>query len=406
MSRQKCFYNFIFVAAFLLPINLQAELREAVTPLHAIGMGGAFTAVAIDDASIWTNPAGVARVRKARAKSGLHLLKIPNFAGASNPAGRSYAAALAAPASAPADVLSESNTSVDMPAYGEASIFPVGFFDIGKNAPMALGTLLSSKVSTYVDPATPTMAQVSSIVNTSAVITIGFASASNRANFGINFRPTNRYAYDASVPIADAKDKTAMRKNITSDAGKGTGVGIDAGAMFTLADFWFPTLGVSVLNLPTGCNTVTNPYTLTDQSVCGTKFSLAGNSFNQLSAIDPMDLRGGISISPRLSRTLSFRLAADVHHYYLKGGSNYYGLSGVDAGKLIHAGGEIFYGNPLESSPTWSLRAGVNQTFLTFGISARLGKLALDFASYGIDTSITVTPKEDRRTSAGVSLYF
>ena len=399
-------YLLISISFWLATTDVRSELRETVTPIHAIGMGGAFTAIANDDASIWSNPAGVARVRKARSKSGLHLLKLPNITAASNPAGKSYVSALASPASAASDVISTSNTSSDQPAFAEATAFPVGFFDIGRNSPMAVGALASTKIGTFVNSDTPTDAHVSAITDAAAVITIGFASPSNRVNFGINVRPTSRYAYDSSVPIDDAKDKTTMRKNFTSDAGKGSGVGIDAGGLFTLADFWFPTIGISVLNLPTGCQTATNPYSNSEQSICGTKFNLNGNFFDPMQAIDPTDIRAGLSISPRITRNLSFRLAADVHHYYLKSGTSYYGLSNVDAGKLVHAGGEIFYGNPLSANPIISVRAGVNQTFLTFGVSVRLGVLALDFASYGVDTSITATPTEDRRTSAGLSLFF
>src|SRR4051812_41940172 len=63
------------------------ELQENYVPVRPLGMGNAFTAVANDDSAVWTNPAGIARARKARARNWFSM-KVPNIGAGANARGK------------------------------------------------------------------------------------------------------------------------------------------------------------------------------------------------------------------------------------------------------------------------------------------------------------------------------
>ena len=63
---------------------------------------------------------------------------------------------------------------------------------------------------------------------------------------------------------------------------------------------------------------------------------------------------------------------------------------------MLHAGVELFTGNPLVVSPL-AVRAGFNQGFVTVGGTLHLGFMTIEVASYGADVSTTAKPQEDRR---------
>ena len=170
--------------------------------------------------------------------------------------------------------------------------------------------------------------------------------------------------------------------------------------LWTVADFWYPTLGLAILNAPLGCvNGFLNPYNKLRENVCGTKYQVSSTSsynMDSLYLLDPTDIRLGLSIMPRLARTVSLRIAFDLQHGFLQVGENYWGLQGVDLSKLFHAGVEIFIGNPLERYTT-AIRFGSGQGFASYGISLDLLLLKIEFAAYGVDIGSYSKPQEDRR---------
>jgi hypothetical protein len=369
-------------------------------------MGGAFTAVANDENSMFTNPAGVARVRKARSRSMVHIARFPNLNLGFNAASRGlYSTIKSNSKTELADAIAASNILSDKPFYVRAGAFPVIMFEAGKNLPAGFGLFQNSVSKIYIDKDIPADARMVSITDVGAAIGIGMTNFSNRLNLGLTLRPTYRYAFENSVPVVDLKSSTAIAKKLRQDSNAGTGIGVDIGAMVTLADFWFPTVGIAVRNLPTGCqDDYLNPLMEERQKICGTKFSGGDGNPDALSRIDPMDVRAGVSISPRIGKDFGIRFAADIHNAYLKSTTAYYGLPGADASKLLHGGVELFSGNPLEQSRV-SARVGANQGFVTYGASLNLPWFHLDFASYGVDVSDQAKRVEDRRflISAGLS---
>jgi hypothetical protein len=391
----------------LISVVCHAELPEGFTGTRPAGMGGAFTAVANDENAFWTNPAGVARARKARARHGIHIAKFPNVSLGVNAGSRGlYTAIMGASSSNIADSIAAADILSDKPFYIRGSVFPVIMFEAGKNQPMGFGLVSNSVSKIYIDKDIPTDARVVSITDVGAGFGIAYTNFANRLNLGVTLRPTYRYAYENTIPVEELKNKTSLARRFRKDSNAGLGVGVDVGAMFTLSDFWFPTIGIAARNLPTGCQgDYLNPNSEERQNICGTKYSGKGGNPDALSRIDPTDLRAGVSISPRFSRELGLRFAADIHNVYMKSSTAYYGLPGVDIAKLLHGGLEVFSGNPLEQS-RFSLRVGSNQGFVTYGASILLPWFHVDFASYGVDISDQAKRVEDRRYLASIGSTF
>ena len=383
----------------------RAEVPEGYLTPRPMGLGGAFTAVANDESAFWTNPAGIARVRKARSRKGLHILKLPNLTLGVNAASRSFYGAISATTSGGvADVIANSNLDTSKPFYARAAAFPSILFDLGKNNPAGLGVFQNSTMRVYIDKDIPTDARVSSVSDIGTSFGYAFTDSSNRMTLGFTLRPTYRYAYEDTIPSSELKSRSALYTRIKKDNNRGVGLGADVGFLYTLADYWFPTFGLAVRNLPTGCKKdYLNPFTEKRQNICGTKYTGSEGNPEALSVIDPTDARVGMSISPRVGSDYGIRFSADIQNIYLGQSSTYYGLPGIDIAKMLHGGLEVFTGNPLERS-AYAFQLGANQGFVTWGFAINSAFGSLEFASYAADVSNTLKRVEDRRYLTSFSM--
>lgn len=380
------------------------EIREIYSPTRPTGMGGAFTAIANDENSVWTNPAGIARLRKARSRKPISLITVPNATSGANNSARKFYTGLRSTDDI-AETIADSEVSDDKPFWAMFSVAPLAFFDAG-GLPMATGFYSNTVTKIVPNAALPTESKVDALTDLGALYSFAFTNSSNRFSIGAQARYVNRYALESTVETASLQDLASLKTQFEDHANSATAVAIDAGMMFTLADFWFPTLGISVLNAPLGCQeNYLNPFAKERQTVCGTVFT--GDIANQeaLTTVDPTDIRVGLSISPRLSRTIGLRMAVDMHNISFASGDTYIGQPGIPIMKTLHAGAELFYGNPLMPNPV-SLRLGASQGFVSYGASLRLGALAMEMAVYGRDISNDDTPREDRRILGSLSLEF
>lgn len=399
--------HFITLILFLGVTSLtQAqELPESFVPVRSNGMGGAFTAIANDENSVWTNPAGIARVRKARSRGALDIIKVPNLAFGANTNSRSFLSRISALGdSTTADTLSSKvNDLAEKPLWASLSTFPLAMVRFG-NLPSVIGGYSHTTIKAVIDSENPLQASTVAISDVGGVLGLAITDRSNRINFGINMRYVKRYAYEETLPIIDMASPTELQARIKSNSNVSQAFALDMGFMWTFADFWYPTFGIAIFNSPLGCkDDYLNPFSKTREKVCGTVFS--GNIANTdaLSTIDPTDIRFGLSMTPRFSRSLAARISAGLHHIHGASGSNNYGLSEVPIQKQIHAGVEIFTGNPL-LPPPFSVSFGYNQGFYSMGFTVRMPFISFDVASYGRDISTTDSPTEDRRIMVGFSI--
>ncbi|MBI2602136.1 MAG: hypothetical protein HYW48_03690 [Deltaproteobacteria bacterium] len=403
----------ICLAVLMFPLGgAGQELPEHFLPVRPIGMGGAFTAIANDQNSIWTNPAGIGRIRKHRSRKHLHLLSVPNLVGGVNDQAQSFygsfktAGAENSGADAAANVKTaiENTATIDKPIWARAAINPVAFVEITRGTPGVFSLFSNTRLKIQVDKDDTSSAQVESVSDTGAVLGIGLTNNTNRHNLGLQVRPIFRFAYDERVDLETLTNTSEMQKRILTEGNTVSAVALDLGWMWTFADYWFPSVGVSVLNVPTGCRqNFLNPFTELRETICGTTFKGSINNEESLFLVDPTDIRVGVSLTPRIFHKVALRFAVDVHHLYLSSGDTYYGLPGAEPIKTVHGGIELFIGNPLLLHP-FSARLGVSQGFVTTGVTLRVGPVFLEFASYGQDISAETTSKEDRRTLFALSL--
>ena len=397
--------TFLMLAAvFLFAPYSRAEVPDGYLSPRPAGMGGAFTAVANDESVFWTNPAGISRVRKARSREVVHIVKIPNVTIAANTNSKNVLSVIKGSTSdGVADAIAGSSLSPAKPFYARAAAFPVILFDAGKNNPMGFGVFENSAMRVFIDKNIPTDARIVAVTDVGANYGVAYSNPSNRFNLGMTLRPTYRYAYEDTSPTSELKSKTALVKRIHKGSNRGVGVGADVGFLFTLADFWYPTIGGAIRNLPTGCKAnYLNPFTELRQNICGTKFSGSSGNPDALSVLDPMDTRIGVSISPRLAKDFGMRFTGDIQNISLGSGKTYYGMPGIDAAKMLHGGIEFYSGNPLARS-AFAVQVGANQGFVTWGVTANTPFASLEIASYGADISSTVKRIEDRRYVASIS---
>lgn len=382
------------------------EIPEGFSGIRPTGMGDAFTAIANDESSVWTNPAGIARTRKARSRSSFHITKFPNIIGGANSNGQNFYKGYSTAADQSIEsIVAASDNLGDKPFWARAALFPVTIFDPAPATPMALGIYTNTVAKIIVPKDTPDVARVEAISDLGGVLTLASQNFANRLNAALQMRPVARYAYEDKIPSASLLNKGEMTTRLKDDSNKSQALAMDAGVLYTIADFWFPTIGFSVLNIPTGCRAnYLNPFTQKEERVCGTVFRGTFANDDALSTVDATDIRVGLAITPRLGRGLSARLALDMHHIPLGNSSASYGLQGIEVGKLVHVGVEVFPGNPLEIAE-FSLRAGYSQGFASFGASADLGIATIEFATFGRDVSSTVAPLEDRRFLGSITLW-
>lgn len=399
---------FTVFSLFSIPDSANAEeIPEYFTAVRPIGMGDAFTAVANDENSIWTNPAGIGRVRKARSRNAFSIVKFPNVIGGTNSEGYSFNKAYKSSAEKNVDeIISGAEGLADKPFWARAAAFPVTLFNAGREVPMAFGLLSNTTAKIVIPSDTPDVARIEAISDVGGVLSLGFTTVANRMNIGLQARPIARYAYEDRIPSQDLLNKGVMTERLQAGANKSQAVALDAGIMMTLGDFWFPTFGAAIFNIPVGCKSnYLNPFTEKPERVCGTVYSGSFANEDALSTVDPTDIRVGISITPRLSQKIAVRLALDGHHLPAGDTSASYGLQGIEVSKLIHAGAELVLGNPLLVSP-FSLRTGYSQGFPTAGASINIGFLSLDAAVFGRDVSSTSSPIEDLRYLGSASFDF
>lgn len=383
------------------------ELPEHFQPVRPNAAGGAFTAIANDENAVWTNPGGIARIRKARTRSKLHIIKVPNLIVGANTKSREFIEGISQSGNEEniSKAVDQAEDLGDKPFWSVASAFPMVMLDSG-SLPTILGFYTHTTLKAVIDQDNPENARTEAISDVGGVLGMAFDNRTNRFNLGFNLRYFSRYAYEETLPLTVLAEAREVQTRIKTGSNKTTAFAVDAGMMFTFADFWFPTLGVAVYNLPTGCrNNYLNPFSKKRETVCGTKFTGDFGNPEALSTVDPMDLRVGLSITPRLSRKIAVRVSLDMHHISFQSGENSYGLTEVPFQKQLHAGAEFFVGNPLLPSP-FSVSVGMSQGYYTMGASVRISYLSLDFATFGRDISSNDTPVEDRRIMGGLSIDF
>lgn len=387
------FYRALSAAGLLLVSSpaIAGELFSPLITVKPLGMGGAYTAIAGDHNAPFTNPAGATRVKKARGRGTFHYLQVPNLVAGANSDGQKLSGLVNGGA------VDESFADLGKNgAWAAVGISPMAVFQY-RSTIITTGMANESVLSTVPSPADNTLLDVNTSLDNTPYLNLSWHDRSNLISGALQLRYTQRNATAMTIPVTLLADKAAVKAAHNENTKKSTGLALDTGLLLTFADFWYPTLGVAVFNLPLGCQQdYLNPYSKAREDVCGTVFN--GADPDAISSVDPTDIRVGFSISPRMGRDLGIRMAIDYHHIYAGG----YGLSQIPVSKQLHAGFQIYQGNPLLPAP-YALSFGMGQGMVSAGVSANLGGLQIELTTYGRDISYEEAPQEDRRTLISIS---
>lgn len=389
------------------------EIPSDWKSMRALGMGNAFTGVSNDETAPFFNPAGVARTHNPRSKSKIQFLTFPGLTLGGNEAGVKALRQPGPALSRFSNLFDYAMENPNTPVYFEAQAYPAMIYGGKKSATILVGFPMRSTTKIMVpDAENPLSAYVRSSTTASAVFGTGVTSRAGRVSAGVSVRPNMRYGllYDNFNP-SDVSI-SSFKSEIMGKAAKTYAVPIDVGVLFVAADYWLPSLGIAVRNLPTGCaKEYINPVTGEKINVCGSKRfgSLSEDAeANMDNVLDPTEARVGVSITPRgkISGTaVNFRLAADVYPIPITTGGVSYGLGDLYINKLVHVGAEFSFGNPNYGS-SFALRAGLNQGFLTYGGTINMFGVEFEYASYMEDIGERLEQKADRRHLVGVTTTF
>ena len=292
------------------------------------------------------------------------------------------------------------------------SAFPLIGFDTskGSQAPIIIGAFGQSRITSLVDTtdlsSASTTAATQAFIDAGGMIDFAYNSKTNLFSLGVQIRGIKRVDYEDVLSGETLLDQELLGDRLSGYSNSTFALAADVSMLWTFADIWFPTLAVSMMNVPISCKeNYLNPFSMTRQKVCGTVFRGGVKNKDALKLIDPTNLMVGLSMTPRITRKVGFRVALEMHHINLEVGDQNWGLTDVSLARKLHGGIEIFVGNPLDPSP-FSITAGVNQSYLTYGINIKLGLLELAYAKYSEDVSTTNTSREDVRHSAELSFEF
>lgn len=391
------------------------DLQDKFYTVRPKGMGGAFVSIANDKNAVWYNPAGVARMRRSRSRRKLHVFTIPNVQASWNESGLNYITSMAKGGGDEglSDILTGAGSSVGTDnIFANVGAFPLVGFDVKKRgqSPFVVGAYGQSRITSVVDTAdlaSPnTTAATQAFVDVGGLFDIAFNTKSNLFSFGLQIRGAKRNDFEDVLSSEILLDETLLMDRLREFSNSTFGLAVDAGMLWTFADLWFPTLAISMMDLPISCKqNYLNPFSMTRQEVCGTVYTGDVKNEDALALVDPTNLMVGLSMTPRLSRNVGLRIAVEMHNINLEVGKQNWGLSDISLARKIHAGFELFFGNPLVPPP-FSLTAGLNQGYPTYGINMKLGFLELAYAKYSEDISTTSTSREDVRHIAEFSFEF
>ena len=337
----------IILATLLISSSGHAQnLQDQYYTARPKGMGGAFTSIANDKNAIWYNPGGITRLRKARSRGRVHLVSIPNLQATANKNGYEYVSSLLTSNSdSLADIITDnSDEFTDENIFANLGLSPYIAFELAKksNTVVALGGYTQGRLTSIVDTTDYSTVQTSNLFDVGGLASIAWSTRTNLFSVGLQVRPAKRYNYEDVLSDSVITDVDALTSRMKEYANSTFGVGLDFGMIYTFADLWFPTLAVSVYNLPISCKTdYLNPFSATRQSVCGTVYRGDVKNDDATGLVDPMNMMAGLSMTPRITRKVALRIAAEYHHINFQVGDNNWGLSDISWQKKIH--GELSF---------------------------------------------------------------
>ena len=171
--------SLVFFSTETLAQNLQ-DLYYTTRPK---GMGSAFVSIANDKNTVWFNPAGITRLRKARSRKILHLVNIPNIQATADQNGFDYLnSVMGSDNESMAEIITDNSTQFSSEnIFANLGLFPYAAFELGKksNVVMAIGGYSQGRITSIVNAPTYDSATTSTLFDIGGLLTLGLSLGFN-----------------------------------------------------------------------------------------------------------------------------------------------------------------------------------------------------------------------------------
>jgi hypothetical protein len=370
-------------------------------------LGGSQTAHAFNEDALYSNPAALSKTRHPRSRKMFDVIDAPALSlGGNNAAVSSFKGNGLKPAEWLKGLV---QASPQQRSYFELQTLPWTVIGNRGGPSYFIGLPLRSTLTGNASTDGGISRTISSETTATAALNINFSTRTGAAAFGLSLRPNVRWNSFLSMNLADSGSSKTVFKSVKSGIHRTTAAPIDLGFLVTAGDFWLPSFGVSILNFPTGCiDNYLNPATGKRQSVCGSLRSGDVQDDIDSTRIDPAEIRLGTSIVPRVrlgSVRLNLKISGDIYPLPITSGGKNYGYTDVNINQLTHAGVELFLGNTYNFR-SFSVRAGLNHTRVSWGLTLPIANLSLDLSSYEAALFTNGKATKEKRYLLGLSSHW
>lgn len=401
-----------FFLMLLYPARLDADessptvldWKNSWSSPYSRGLGGSQTAHAISEDALFANPAALARTRNPRSRKTVGDIEAPKMSLGGN---SSLMSALKGKGLQPSSwIKSFASLSAKDRNYLEIQALPWLVLGERRGPTYFIGLPMRSTLTA--EPSTNDGISRRILTQTTVMpaMNAALSSRSGAMSLGVTLRPNMRWNTQNELNINDIVSSKTLVSDLKKSTYKTTSTAIDLGLSITAGDYWLPTFGLSILNLPTGCvDNFMNPATGKTQSICGAKRT--GNLKEDIpgTRLDPTEIRAGLSIIPRFRLAqyrINMKISGDIFPLPIKSGNKNFGFTDVNINQLTHAGVELFTGNAL-SNRNPSIRAGMNETRSSLGVYLPLPHFSFEATMYEAALFTNGKAGKERRYLIGLS---
>lgn len=393
--------------------SAQAAESDTSTPMewnntwssaNSRALGGSQTAHASNEDALYANPASLSKTRHPRSRKAIDSMEFPGLSVGGN---RATLSALKGKTLQPSQWLKSIGTqNTNERSYAEVQALP--WLVAGERGGPSYFFGLPVRSILIANPSTDggISRTVISETTAGAALNLSVSSRTGSAALGLSLRPNVRWNSVASYTLADVSSSKGFLSAIKSESQRTTSMAMDLGVLLSARDFWLPAFGLSVLNLPTACvESFINPATGKRQSICGAKRTGSVDSQIQGTALDPTEIRAGVSITPRvrLGRArINLKISGDLYPIPIQIGGRNYGYTDVNINQLAHAGIELFLGSALNSQAI-AVKAGINDTRVSWGLSLPMPHFNVEMSSFEAAVFNSGKAIKERRYLLGLS---
>lgn len=396
--------QFLPASAAETSTSTNLEWKNAWSSPYSRALGGSQTAHAVNEDALFANPAGLARTRNPRSRSTVDTIEAPKLSLGGN---RATMTALKGKGLQPSTWLKDvASLSATQRNFFEVQAFPWMVMGERRGPTYFFGLPMRSTLTALASEDDGLSRKIETQTTATAALSGIISSRSGSMSLALSLRPNLRWNTQNTISLTDIASSKGFISDLKKSAYRTTSTAIDLGLSFTAGDYWLPTFGVSLLNLPTGCvENYTNPATGKKQSICGAKRTGDVKEDIDGTRLDPTEIRAGLSIIPRFKmgrNRINMKISGDIYPLPIHSAGKNYGFKDVNINQLTHAAVEIFTGNAL-SSRNFSIRAGLNETRQSFGIYIPMPHFSIEATSYEAALFTDGKAVKERRYLIGLS---